>query len=112
MKYLLKYKWLIVILCIGALLRFWQLGQTPPSPDWDEAALGYNAYSILKRCFTENLPSQKEAILIANVAEQITRKVFDYNLMRLNLGKSVVKGSSVFKDISDVKNNLGPANNL
>ncbi len=29
------------------MLRFWQLGAVPPSPDWDEAALGYNAYSLL-----------------------------------------------------------------
>lgn len=33
---------------LAAGLRLWQLGQTPPSPDWDEAALGYNAYSVLK----------------------------------------------------------------
>ncbi|MEK7533152.1 MAG: glycosyltransferase family 39 protein [Patescibacteria group bacterium] len=36
----------IIMLAIG--LRFWQLGEVPVSPDWDEAALGYNAYSILK----------------------------------------------------------------
>jgi len=39
---------LLGILCIAALLRFWALGSNPPSPDWDEAALGYNAYSILQ----------------------------------------------------------------
>lgn len=39
---------LLVILLIAAVLRFWNLGKVPPSPDWDEAALGYNAYSILK----------------------------------------------------------------
>jgi len=33
---------------IAAILRLWQLGGIPPSPDWDEAALGYNAYSVLK----------------------------------------------------------------
>ncbi len=38
----------IGIIIIAALLRLWQLGSTPPSPDWDEAALGYNAYSVLK----------------------------------------------------------------
>lgn len=35
------------IVAIAALLRLWQLGIVPPSPDWDEAALGYNAYSIM-----------------------------------------------------------------
>ncbi len=48
MKLLLRYKFLIIIVFIAAVLRFWQLGSVPPSPDWDEAALGYNAYAILK----------------------------------------------------------------
>ncbi len=39
---------LLLILCIGAAIRLWQLGHVPPSPDWDEAALGYNAYSIMQ----------------------------------------------------------------
>lgn len=39
---------LIAIVFIGAFLRLWQLGSIPPSPDWDEAAIGYDAYSILK----------------------------------------------------------------
>ena len=39
---------LFLILCVAAFLRFYKLGVVPPSPDWDEAALGYNAYSILK----------------------------------------------------------------
>ncbi|MCL4530429.1 MAG: glycosyltransferase family 39 protein, partial [Chloroflexi bacterium] len=33
---------------LAAFLRFYQLGTVPVSPDWDEVALGYNAYSILK----------------------------------------------------------------
>lgn len=36
-----------IILVVAITLRFWQLGFVPISPDWDEAALGYNAYSIL-----------------------------------------------------------------
>ena len=36
------------ILLVASVLRLWQLGMTPVSPDWDEVALGYNAYSILK----------------------------------------------------------------
>lgn len=43
-----KYWQLILILIIATVLRFWQLGIIPPSLTWDEAALGYNAYSILK----------------------------------------------------------------
>jgi len=39
---------LILILFIAGFLRFWQLGQVPASPDWDEVSLGYNAYSLLQ----------------------------------------------------------------
>lgn len=41
------YVLLGVIVLIAALLRLHQFGSVPPSPDWDEAALGYNAYSVL-----------------------------------------------------------------
>lgn len=36
------------ILLLAAFLRFYAISSVPPSPDWDEAALGYNAYSILE----------------------------------------------------------------
>ena len=39
---------LILILVLSFWLRFYQLGVNPPSLDWDEASIGYNAYSILK----------------------------------------------------------------
>lgn len=39
---------LLLITSLAALLRFWALGKVPLSPDWDEVALGYNAYSILQ----------------------------------------------------------------
>lgn len=48
MKILRRYWILITIIFIAFFLRFWQLGQIPVNPDWDEVALGYNAYSILK----------------------------------------------------------------
>lgn len=44
----ISYFWITLIVLLAAVLRLWQLGQVPPSPDWDEAALGYNAYSVLK----------------------------------------------------------------
>ncbi len=37
----------ILIIVVAVLLRFIALGDVPRSPDWDEAALGYNAYSLL-----------------------------------------------------------------
>lgn len=46
-----KYKYLFIlflIILIGFFLRIWQLGIVPSSPNWDEVALGYNAYSILQ----------------------------------------------------------------
>lgn len=45
-----KITWFILggIILVAAILRFWQLGNIPPSPDWDEVAYGYNAYSIIQ----------------------------------------------------------------
>lgn len=44
-----KKLWLlIIILVLAAVLRLWNLGNIPPSLTQDEAALGYNAYSIFK----------------------------------------------------------------
>lgn len=39
---------IFLIILLAAWLRFYKLGQNPPSLDWDEASLGYNAYSLLK----------------------------------------------------------------
>lgn len=36
----------VAIILVASFLRLWQLGEVPASADWDEAALGYNAYSI------------------------------------------------------------------
>lgn len=43
-----KKYWVLLFLAvvIAAFLRFYQLGTNPPSLTWDEAAWGYNAYSI------------------------------------------------------------------
>ncbi len=44
-----NYKfWLIAIILLAGVLRFWKLGSIPPGLTPDEATLGYNAYSILK----------------------------------------------------------------
>jgi len=37
---------LILIIFLAAILRFYRLDSVPPSLYWDEASLGYNAYSI------------------------------------------------------------------
>lgn len=43
-----KYKTILLILIIfvAGFLRFYNLGVNPPSLSWDEAALGYNGYSL------------------------------------------------------------------
>lgn len=44
-------RYLILLFCIvllGTILRIFYLGKTPNSLEWDEVALGYDAYSILK----------------------------------------------------------------
>lgn len=38
---------LIVITLLGSVLRLYKLGENPPGLTWDEAALGYNAFSLL-----------------------------------------------------------------
>ena len=37
---------LLIILTLGIFLRFFHLGSNPPSIYWDEASIGYEAYSI------------------------------------------------------------------
>ena len=39
---------LVLVLCLSLFLRFYKINVNPPSLDWDEASLGYNAYSILR----------------------------------------------------------------
>ncbi len=39
---------ILSIFLLAFILRFFHLGQNPPSLDWDEASLGYNAFSLLK----------------------------------------------------------------
>lgn len=37
-----------LIIFLAFILRFYQLGKNPPSLDWDEASLAWNAYSLLQ----------------------------------------------------------------
>lgn len=45
---------IFLIIIIAVILRFWQLGITPPSMYWDEVSQGYNAYSVLKTGYDEH----------------------------------------------------------
>ena len=49
-----KINWLLIIVSLGGLLRFWGLGKNPPGLYWDEVSLGWNAYSVLKTGFDEH----------------------------------------------------------
>lgn len=41
------FAWLSIVL-VAVVLRFLHLSSTPPSPYWEEVALGYDAFSLLK----------------------------------------------------------------
>ena len=45
---------LFLIILLAFFLRIYKLGSVPPSLYWDEASLGYNAYSILKTARDEH----------------------------------------------------------
>ena len=47
-NFLNKNRILFFIILLAAFLRFWNLGNVPPSASMDEASIGYNAYSVLK----------------------------------------------------------------
>lgn len=49
-----KRMWILLILLISVSLRFWDLAGMPPHLRNDEAALGYNAYSILNSARDEH----------------------------------------------------------
>lgn len=42
----IKFLFFLIII-LASVLRFYQLGKTPVSLEWDEVAIGYDAYSIL-----------------------------------------------------------------
>lgn len=44
----------ILIVVLALMTRFYKIGEIPPSLYWDEASLGYNAYSILKTARDEH----------------------------------------------------------
>lgn len=48
MKKAVRHHWiLILIVFVAGFLRLYTIAQNPPSISWDEASIGYNAYTIL-----------------------------------------------------------------
>src|SRR3989339_1253223 len=92
-----KYKLIILIVLIASVLRLWQLGNVPASPDWDEAALGYNAYSIMQtgkdeygksfpiilRSFDDYKPALYTYFIIPFI------KLFDLNIVSVRLPSAI-----------------------
>lgn len=87
--------WLIIV--VAVVLRFWHLGNVPPSPDWDEVSLGYNAYSIMMtgrdeygkflpvilRSFDDYKPGLYAYLIIPFI------KVFDLNLIAVRFPSAI-----------------------
>lgn len=44
----MKRVFLVLIVLLAFILRFYKVTEVPPSLNWDEVSIGYNAYSILK----------------------------------------------------------------
>ena len=47
-KFILSFLTIISLLIVTLFSRLWRVAEAPASVNWDEAALGYNAYSMLK----------------------------------------------------------------
>jgi 4-amino-4-deoxy-L-arabinose transferase-like glycosyltransferase len=46
-QFLAKYKWLILVLLIGIVVRTYDFGNIPPGLHADEASVGYDSYAVL-----------------------------------------------------------------
>lgn len=54
MQYKLRHVVLLSIVLLAYVLRVYHVSVIPPSLSWDEASIGYNAYSILKTGYDEH----------------------------------------------------------
>lgn len=92
-----KILFLATIIIVALLLRLWKLGDIPPSPNWDEVALGYNAYSIMQtgkdeygeflpfvlRSFDDYKPALYAYLAIPSIA------LFDLNTFAVRLPSAI-----------------------
>jgi 4-amino-4-deoxy-L-arabinose transferase-like glycosyltransferase len=95
---------LFVILFLGSVLRLYRLGAVPISPDWDEVALGYDAYSIahtgkdefgkllpiVLRSFDDYKPALYTYLIIPFY------KLFDLNVFAVRLPSALLGIASIF----------------
>jgi hypothetical protein len=100
---LLRFLPLIVLVVIGFWLRFWQLDSIPAGLNWDEAAVGYNAYSLLLTgkdefgrawpLFIESFGDYKTAlysILITPIIKELGLSVFSVRILNVFVGSSAI----------------------
>lgn len=97
-KKLSTYIILALIVLVGIFLRFYQLGINPPSLTWDEASLGYNAYSILQTGADEygnkfplsirSFDDYKPALYVYLIIPFI--KIFDLNEFAVRLPAAII----------------------
>lgn len=106
---------LFAVIAIAAFLRLYRLGDVPPSPDWDEASLGYNAYSILEtgkdeygkflpvvlRSFDDYKPALYAYLIIPFI------KIFGLSIISVRLPSVILGILSVFSTYYLVKELLG-----
>lgn len=104
MKGKITYLILFIIIVIASILRLWRIGDVPISPDWDEVALGYNAYSIMQtgrdeygkflpivlRSFDDYKPALYAYLIIPFI------KIFDLTVFAVRLPSAIFGILTVF----------------
>lgn len=104
MKRKITYLILFLIIVIASILRLWRVGDVPISPDWDEVALGYNAYSIMQtgrdeygeflpiilRSFDDYKPALYAYLIIPFI------KIFDLTVFAVRLPSAIFGILTVF----------------
>ena len=102
-KYIFKVT-LILIVLLGVFLRLYNLGGSPPSVNWDEAAWGYNAYSVLLTgkdeygkllpIFTRSFDEYKSTLPMYLMIPFI--KVLGLNVQAVRLPSALLGAASIF----------------
>jgi 4-amino-4-deoxy-L-arabinose transferase-like glycosyltransferase len=87
MRFIKSHALLLCILAVGIFFRLYHFNQNPPSMNWDEVSIGFNAYSILKTgkdefgntmpLYFRSLDDYKMPVYVYMTAASI--KVFGYN---------------------------------
>ncbi|RJQ37743.1 hypothetical protein C4559_03340 [Candidatus Microgenomates bacterium] len=106
---------LFLIIIIASFLRLLALGDVPSSPDWDETALGYNAFSIMQTgrdeygkllpLVTRSFDDYKPALYVYFVIPFI--KLFGLNILATRMPSAIFGILTVLATYFLVKELLG-----